>query len=134
LNQSQNSQAGFTLVEIVAAMAILTLSLSALFGVLSDGLGRASQAETHARATTLAQSLLAQVGTEIAVRQGTTTGELADGFRWRLQVEAHGDAADTRAWPIAAYGVSAEVLWGAGAQERSVVLKTLRIVPREHGR
>jgi general secretion pathway protein I len=134
VNEIQNSEAGFTLVEILAALAILTLSLSALFGVLSDGIGRAGQAEAHAQAGSLAQSLLARVGAEISIRQGATAGEFAEGYRWRLRIEPYGDAADNRAWPIAAYSVSAEVTWGAGAQERSIVLTTLRVMPKEPAR
>ncbi len=130
-SESRGDEAGFTLVEIVAALAILALSLSALLGVLSDGIGRAGQAEAYAEAGSLAQSLLARVGTEIPIREGITTGELAGGYRWRLQMEPYGDAADLRAWPVAAYGVSAELVWGTSPNERSVVLTTLRVATTE---
>ncbi len=133
-SESRNGEAGFTLVEIVAALAILALSLSALLGVLSDGIARSGQAKEHAQAGSLAQSLLARVGTEIPIRQGTTTGEFPEGYRWRLQIEPYGDAADHRAWPLAAYSVSAHVTWGSGAPERSVALTTLRAVARESPR
>jgi len=129
--ESRSGEAGFTLVEIVAALAILALSLSALFGVLSDGIGRASQAEAYAEAGSLVQSLLARVGTEIPIREGTTTGAFPEGFRWRLKIETYGEAADHRAWPLAAFGVSAQVTWGTGVHERSVVLTTLRVAPQE---
>jgi general secretion pathway protein I len=130
-SERQDQEAGFTLPEIVAALAILTLSLSVLLGLISDGLRRTSRAETLAEASTQAQSLLARVGTELPLRPGTTTGELANGFRWRLEIEPYGDAADRRSWPVAARTVTATIAWGDGLQERTVVLTTLRLGSKE---
>ena len=131
VNESRNSEAGFTLVEIVAALAILALSLGALFGVLSDGIGRAGHAEAHAQAGSLAQSLLARAGAEIPLQKGIMTGEFPQGYGWRLQMEPYGDSADHRAWPVAAFSVSAEIVWGQSPQQQSIVLTTLRIVATE---
>jgi general secretion pathway protein I len=125
---------GFTLVEIVVALAILALSVTVLLGVISDGLRRTDQAARMARATSLAQSLLAKLGTELPAQQGETTGELADGFRWRLRLEPYGDNVDRQQWPVGAYNVSAEIAWGAGGGERSVVLTTLRLGAKEPAR
>jgi len=126
-------QAGFALVEVLAALAILALSLSVLFAVLSDGVRRTSHAEKLAEATLQAQSLLARVGSEIALKPGVTTGQLSDGSRWQLSVEPHGDAGERRAWPVGAYKVSAEIAWNDG-QERSLTLATLRLGAKESAR
>jgi general secretion pathway protein I len=131
--ECRNQEAGFTLPEIIAALAILTVSLSVLFGLLSDGLRSTSRAEALAEATSLVQSLLDRVGTEMPLRPGTTTGEFADRFRWRLQIEPYGDAADRRFWPVNPHRISATVAWGDGLQERSVALTTLRLAPKEPG-
>jgi general secretion pathway protein I len=124
-------EAGFTLPEIIAALAILSLALSSLFALLSDGLNRTSQAKRMAEAESLAQSLLARVGSELAIQPGTTTGDFPNGYRWRLKVTRYGDAAEQRAWPVAAYTLSAAVASGQGAQERTVVLTTLRLAPKD---
>jgi general secretion pathway protein I len=127
-----NTEAGFTLVEIIAAMAILALSLGGIFGVLSDGLRRTGQAEAMAQASALAQSLLARVGTELPVRLGTMSGDFSNGYRWRLEIAPYGDAGDSRAWTVAVYTVSAEVS-GADGTPRAR-LSTLRLGPKEPGR
>lgn len=129
-----DKEAGFTLPEIVVALAILALSLSPLFGLLSDALRRTGQAEAMAEAGSLAQSLLARVGTELPILPGTTTGEFANGIRWRLQMDPYGDAGDRGAWPVAAYTISAEIAWADGVHERSVALSTLRLAPKERQR
>ena len=128
------NEAGFTVVEVIVALAILALSLAVLLSVISNGIQYADRAEKLARAGTLAQSLLAKVGTELPIQPGLTAGEFSEGFRWRVRAEPYGDAIDRQQWPVAAYTVSVEVLWGEGREERSVALSTLRLAPKEAGR
>lgn len=127
-------EAGFSLVEVIVALAILALSLAVLLSVISNGIQYADRAEKLARAGTLAQSLLAGIGTEVPIQPGQTAGEFPEGFRWRVRAEPYGDAVDRDHWPVAAYTISVEVLWGEGREERSVALSTLRLAPKEAGR
>jgi general secretion pathway protein I len=124
----EHGESGFTLVEVIAAFAILALSFSLLMGVVSDGLRRAGDAETEAQAGSLAQSLLARAGTEIALTP-ELTGRLDNGLSWRLRVEPFAEAGEPS--PVAAFQVTAEVFWRVGAQERSLALSTLRLGPRD---
>jgi len=127
IDESHDGEAGFTLVEVIAAFAILALAFSVLLAVISDGLRRSAQAEIEAEAASLAQALLAQAGTEAALQPGERAGEPGNGLRWRLRMEPYGDAGDTRQRPVAAYHVTAEVFWRDGLQERSLALTTLRL-------
>ena len=132
--KDESRQAGFALIEVLVALAISALALSVLFAVLSDGARRTSHAEKLARAALQAQSLLAAVGSQIALKQGLTTGQLDDGLRWQLRIDGYGDSADRRAWPVTAYQVSVEMAWTDGGRERSLGLTTLRLGPKESGR
>jgi general secretion pathway protein I len=132
--QCSNRESGFTLVEVIVALAIAALALSSFFDVVSEGLNRTGQAEAMAEAGSLAQSLLARLGSELPIGPGTTTGEFSNGYRWRLQVAPYGDMSDQRTWPVAAYTVAAEITWGAGEQQHSLLLNTLRLAPKEGAR
>jgi general secretion pathway protein I len=125
--ERSGGEEGFSLVEIVVALAILSLSLGILLSVISDGIRRADQAKRMDEAESMGQSLLARVGAELPLGQGQTTGEFGNGFHWRLTIEAYGDRTDRMQQPLGAYTISAEVLWNNGFEERSVVLKTLRL-------
>ena len=127
----RTSESGFTLVEVVVALAIMAMSFGVLFGVISDALRQTDGARNLAQAGSLAQSLLARLGTEVPIAPGKASGEFSGGFRWRLRVEPYGDATDRQSSPVAAYTVAAEVMWGDGAPERFVVLNTLRLAPRQ---
>jgi general secretion pathway protein I len=131
---AENNAAGFTLVEVIVAIAILSLALGVLLNAISGGLRTTSQAERMAEAGSLAQSLLAQVGTELPIRPGQSTGEFPDGFRWRLSMQSFGDATEREVWPVGAYTISAEVSWDDGAPPRSYALTTLRLGPKDTSR
>jgi general secretion pathway protein I len=126
-----DGEAGFTVVEIVVALTILALALGVLLNVMSNSVRQTGRAETIAEAGSLAQSLLAEIGRELPLRNGQMTGQSDHGFRWRVQIDPYGDGTDRREWPVAAHQVSAEVFWTDGLQERTLVLTTLRLGPKE---
>lgn len=130
MHSNENAESGFTLVEVVVALAILAMSLGILLSVISNGIRQSDRAEKLARAGSLAQSLLAKLGTELPIQEGQIGGELAEGFRWRVDAEPYGDATDQQYWPVAAYAVSVRVLWGENLQERSVTLNSIRLAPK----
>lgn len=122
---------GFTLIEAVVALAILGLGLAALIPVFGDVLDRNFRSSSQVMAASLAQSLTARLGADLALVPGTSRGSLDNGYRWELAVAPYGADEDRAAWPMAPYQVQATVLWQAGGRERSVTLTTLRLVPKE---
>jgi len=127
-----DGRAGFTLVEIIVALAILALSLNAILPAISDALWRTGEAEAQAEAASLARALLAQAGSAVALNDGAAAGQFDSGFRWRLQVAPYGGADQTM--PVRAYKVVAEVSWDDARGERSIALTTLRLGANGAGR
>jgi len=86
------AQSGFTLIEALAAFAILALALAALL----QGVGGAAKNQARAdflwRATRQGQSQLEALGVDGAVPFGETTGAYVDGLVWRLVVEPYRSA------------------------------------------
>jgi general secretion pathway protein I len=126
-----DGEAGFTVIEVVAALTILAVALGVLLDVMSTSIRQTGRAETIAEAGSLARSLLAKVGTELPMHDGQITGQADHGFRWQVQIEPYGDGAGGREWPVAAHQVFAEVTWSDGPEARSIVLTTLRLGPKE---
>jgi hypothetical protein len=118
-------------VETLVALAVLALSLGALFEVVSDAVRRSSRAGKLSQASLALQSLLVRVGFDIPLQQGQRDGHLGNGLDWHMRIETYGDAADQRAWPVRAYKVSVEVRWPEGLQQRAVSATTLRLGPKE---
>ncbi|HEV2956472.1 MAG TPA: type II secretion system protein [Xanthobacteraceae bacterium] len=125
-------RAGFTLVEIIVALAILVLSLNVILPAISDALWRTSEAEAQAEAASLARSLLVEAGTAVPLNDGAAAGQFENGFRWHLHVAPYGSAAQGAT--VRAYEIVAEVSWDDARSERSVALTTLRLGANTAGR
>jgi general secretion pathway protein I len=122
---------GFTLVEVVVAIAILALMAGVIFRVNSDSSRNIRRADALAEASALAQSLIAKVGSEIPLREGEVRGQSGTTLQWRVQMKRYGDAADRAQWPLAAYTVVAEVTLHDASDSQPLALMTLRLGPKE---
>jgi general secretion pathway protein I len=141
---------GFSLLEVLVAFVILALALGVIMRVFSQGMSRVSESDAYARAVTLAQSKLAQLGADIPLAEGELSGEGEDALRWRVRlgayeadkVQAAKEAADTAQaanagsaapapLPVRLWQVEVEVSWDADqTPPRSVRLATLKLAPR----
>lgn len=122
---------GFTLVEVVVAIAILALLAGSIFRVNADSVRNVHRADGLADAQVLAQSLIAKVGHEIALEEGETNGEASNDLQWRLQIKRYGDDADRQQWPVAAYLVAVNVTVRDNTGEQHIALMTLRLGRRD---
>src|SRR5436305_9009634 len=122
--------AGFTLLEVVVALAIAGLALVGLFRAGSGGLFAVDTAARAEEAVQRAQSHLAAVGRNAALTEGEFTGDDGGGYRWRLTVrpvssrQAPGQDGLTSV-ASTLFDVEVAISWPARDGERSVVLRTL---------
>src|ERR1700730_5587819 len=120
---------GFTLLEVVVALAIAALALVGLFRAGSGGLFAVDTAARAEEAVQRAQSHLAALGRDASMTVGEYTGEDGGGYRWRRRVrplierQAPGQNGVSLASTIL-FEVEVAISWPARSGERSVVLKT----------
>jgi general secretion pathway protein I len=120
--------AGFTLIEMVIAFAILGLSLSALYATFQSALSRTQHDAHMSQATLLARSLLARAGTEWQLIEGSTQGEWSE---YTYELTEHKILAPAKEVPftLPAVEVTAAVTWVEFAGNRTVSLSTLKLQP-----
>lgn len=123
-------EAGFTLVEVIVALAILSAGLSLLLGLISNSLRQTASAQRMAGASSLAQSLMAEVGTDVAIRAEVRDGQYPNGYRWRLKMQPYDRVKQNDERPVELFSVSAEVEWEEGTERRVYALTTLRLGPK----
>ena len=118
-------EAGFTLVEVIVALAMLSLGLGLVLELVSNGLGRISSAEKMMEAGSRAQSWLSEAGTEFPIRPQWRDGQYPGGDRWHLEMQPYdkGDPASA----VSLYLISAKIEWDEGSKKRTYVLTTLRL-------
>src|SRR5713101_5438374 len=123
---------GFTLLEVVVALAIAAIALIGLFQAAGGGLFAVDTAARAEEAVQRAQSHLAAVGRDAALVQGEFTDDDGGGYHWRLRVRpvatrqalsADGNSAAN----TTLFDVEVAITWPGRNGERSVVLKTLRL-------
>ena len=84
-----NQQDGFTLLEVMIAVAILAIALTVIYGSQSQSLSLAAEAKFNTRAAFLLQQKLAELesgSVELQSDEGDF-GEEYPGFRWQVEVE-----------------------------------------------
>src|SRR6516165_9500890 len=123
---------GFTLLEIVVALAIAGLAVVGLFHAGSGGLFAVDTAARAEEAVQRAQSHLAAVGRDAALVEGEFTGDDGAGYRWTLRVRALTTRQSLEqdgisAASITLFNVEVAISWPSHAGERSVVLRTFRL-------
>ena len=125
-------EAGFTLLEVVVALAIGAITLVGLFQAASSGLFAVDTAARAEEAVQRAQSHLAAVGRTAALVQGELTDDDGGGYHWRLRVRPMATrqalSPDRNSGAnVTLFDVEVTISWPARNGERSVVLKTLRL-------
>jgi prepilin-type N-terminal cleavage/methylation domain-containing protein len=119
---------GFTLIEILVSLAILSVSLAALLGVFSMSLDRAGQSQDEMTARTLARSLLEQAAADPASRGGVFDRR----FSWRIDFAPYGQRRDAPATGVPLASVAARVVWQGSGGTRSLTLYSLRAMPAQN--
>ena len=121
---------GFTLLEVLVAFLILSLSMSVLMRIVSQSLNALSIAEHHQIALQLAESKLAEVLVQLdGDSKGKQQGRLDRRFRWESEIESYrfdnqeaGERYNINPWVI-----RVSVSWGRHPAER-VSLSTIRLI------
>ena len=123
-------EAGFTLVEVIVALAMLSMGLTLVLGMISGSLSRTASAQRMAEAGSLAQSLLAEIGTKLPITAEERDGLYPNGYRWHVKMLPYGDGQERAEAPVGLFAISTEVEWGEGAERRAYALTTLRLGPK----
>ena len=123
---SRLAEQGFSLLEVLVAFAILAISMGILFQSYSTGVRGVTLSREYAKATELAQSQLAQVGSAIPLQDGTLSGEWADQYQWMVAIGRASELQRPDSVYVL-YSVDIRVGWLEGERQRSVNLSTLKL-------
>jgi prepilin-type N-terminal cleavage/methylation domain-containing protein len=119
----RRSGAGFTLIETLVALTIMSFSMSAIYSVMSGSYKAAARAKSAPVALALTRSHLDSIGRALPIQLGTASGTYPNGMTWRLTVETlPGETPGTGTQP---YWVSLETFDRSGSA--LLKLETLKV-------
>jgi len=111
---------GFTLLEILVALAVFGLVGTALLHLFQSGLEHIERSQHRTQAVLFAQSLFTQLRTQSQVTLGTRQGAWGNTYRWQLQLKSYEPGADTAPDLVSAI---LQIEWGTqGRYETSTLL------------
>ncbi len=118
--EPQNGQAGFTLLEVMAAFVIAALASLVLYQAGFNGAAETATAARYQEAIVRAQSRLASIGTLTPLQEMQSNGDDGGGFHWALSIKP---AQSTGSLTL--YAVQVTESFG----NRQVTLLTERLAP-----
>ena len=127
----RHAAAGFLLVEVVVALAIVTLAFGYGFRSLSESFDRFALDHDAAAALAVAQSTLDRAGFDLPLgQQEEESGTAAGGFAWTIASAPYTAVVPPAATGLIGYVVHVTVAWHARGQVRRLQLSTVRLARR----
>ena len=130
------SQGGFTLLEVLLAVIILGLSITAILQQFSVALRAGSTSRDVSRAVLYAKEKLEELKMAQDLSGSAGSGAFEDGYTWETQVtpysipEPEGEEVSGQL-KHEILQLTARVMWHYGEQEKRVELTTLKMVKKK---
>jgi general secretion pathway protein I len=129
---------GFTLIEIVVALAILAVGLMVIMELFSGGQRSARVSEDVTKATWHGQTKMEEMLMTQELTEGVTEGTFDSQFSWKSEVKkvtpSLGQDDETKSSvPVDLYQIMVTVSWPWGAGSRRLELESLRTYKSEEG-
>jgi len=127
---------GFTLLEIMVALAILATGIVTVLELFGGSLRLGSKASQRTQAVIYAQNVMDRVLAKERLEDGEDSGEFPGGYRWQAQVqEVHPPEEDTKRLQsnrqqatdfFHLKEIEVGVFWSEGVGQQSYLLRSLR--------
>ncbi len=130
---NRKSQRGFTLLEVVVALAIVGLGVVTLLAIFSQGLRLGARSSANSEAFTYGRQLLDGVLVRRTLSDGREEAPFGDRNRWRLQIQTVREETQlslSSAWELKE--VTLQMRYREGLEERQLEMKTLRLVKKKN--
>lgn len=124
---------GFTLLEVLLAFVVFALSFTTVMEILSGSMRNTVRAREYTEAALVAQSVMDQLGLDLALEQGANYfGESGD-YQWELSIDPYEDVEENANSIVLAELTGIELLqinlvisWGEPPREKSDYFSTIR--------
>jgi general secretion pathway protein I len=125
------SQKGFTLIEILVAMSVLSISLVVVFQVFSGGLKSSKLSERYTRAIFYAREKMEEILLSDELTEAVTEGEFEDSFKWKAEVAlVEPIEEDEPKLPFDIFNIKVDVWWEDMDRGKHFEISTTKIAEK----
>ena len=124
------SPRGFTLLEVVVAMAIVGLGVTTLFEIFSSGLRLGARSFERTEAAAYSRQAMDEALIRRNLKDGVEDGSVGHGHRWRLRVRAAGSESGLDPSPWELKEITLEMSYRSEGREKPVEIRSLRLVKK----
>ncbi|HAO22175.1 MAG: hypothetical protein BWK80_48010 [Desulfobacteraceae bacterium IS3] len=117
---------GFTLIETLVAMMILSISLVAILQLFSGGLRSARLSENYSRAVFHAREKMEELLVSQKMAPGELEGRFDDEFRWKAEIR-HLDTIKDSNPSTDTFAIRVEIRWHEGEAQKRFDVSTIKI-------
>ena len=132
--QSAVAGAGFTLLEVLIAMALVGIAVAALMSGMSGSLRNLARAENYERAVLVGRAQLNRLLVEQPLVPGRLAGRWDESVRWEAEIRrwnpAGTDAVEQRAALPPLVLVTLTVFWKGASGEHRATFETCKYEPQ----
>jgi general secretion pathway protein I len=125
---------GFTLMEVVVALAVLGVGLIVIIELFSGGLRLGRVSGEYTRAVGYARVKMEDIALAREIKEGMEEGEFDKNYRWHLEVQKvnilPGEQPFDITLPVDLYQIKLQVIWKSGSQERSAGIESMKVIKR----
>ena len=121
---------GFTLIEVVVALAILGIGLTVIFELFSGGLRLGSISQEYSVAVNYGHMKMEEIAYQSKVEEGEEEGRFDENFRWNVAIRKV-DILPVRSDidfkpPVELFQITLNIIWKSGSKERSATFESYR--------
>jgi prepilin-type N-terminal cleavage/methylation domain-containing protein len=127
-----NSREGFTLLEVIVAIAILGIAVAVVMQLFSADLRAISTSGDYVAAATRAEAEMRNVLDDKNLREASFSETTPDGYRIDVSV-AQALKERTENLQVKLLRIDLTVHWTKGTKEKSLTLSTMKIVNKQAG-
>jgi general secretion pathway protein I len=122
--------AGFTLLEVLVALALLSIALVVILQLFSANMRGIAASDDYVRAVMTAESKMREITGDEEISEKAWSETTDDGYRLDTTITP-AESDRTEDLPVSLLEISMTVHWTDGTKERAFTLKTVKLVPKK---
>lgn len=119
---------GFTLLEVMIAIAILGVALTVILQLFAQGLDSAERSGEYSKAVLYAKEKMEELIAMDDLAEGEESGEFDDVYRWHSEIKPAEleDEEGYQYFPMKILELTVRVSWLSDGKEKNFAVKTLK--------